>query len=130
MKAILLFVFFVAASFHLNAQAKQNSIDNFIGKWKGTSICQVKNSPCHDEIVVYYITKGKTTDSYQIDGYKIVNGVEEEMGIIPFVYDKTTNEISSTAYNSNWNFKLVKGKMEGTLMHKGQLYRIINVTKE
>ncbi|MEP7375817.1 MAG: hypothetical protein ABI675_20640 [Chitinophagaceae bacterium] len=27
------------------------------GTWKGTSICQKKNSPCHDETVVYHISK-------------------------------------------------------------------------
>jgi hypothetical protein len=129
MKAILLFVFFVAASFHLNAQAKQNSIDNFIGKWKGTSICQVKNSPCHDEIVVYYISKGNTPDSCVIQANKIVKGVEEDMGPLPCVYNSKTNELSSTAYNSLWNFQLMNGKIEGTLIHKGNLYRIINLTE-
>jgi hypothetical protein len=35
-----------------------------IGTWKGTSICQVKNSPCHDENVVYHISKNKGVDTF------------------------------------------------------------------
>ena len=27
------------------------------GAWRGSSICQVKNSPCHDEQVVFHISK-------------------------------------------------------------------------
>jgi hypothetical protein len=36
--------------------------DNMNGNWKGTSICQVKNSPCHDETAIYHAvnTEGKT----------------------------------------------------------------------
>jgi hypothetical protein len=31
--------------------------------WRGTSVCLVHPSPCHDEIVVYRITKMKSADS-------------------------------------------------------------------
>jgi len=126
---LLLIVVCTIAFINLQAQAKENSRDNFIGKWKGTSICQLKNSPCHDEIVVYYISRGNTPDSCIIQANKIVNGVEEEMGPLPCVYNRKTNELSSTAYNSLWNFKLVDGKIEGTLIHKGNLYRIISLMR-
>lgn len=116
------FIFFSNA---LQAQ----TIDNFIGTWKGTSLCQVKNSPCHDEIVVYYIKKGNSPDSCIIKANKIVNGAEEEMGLISFKLDKTNNAIISTDYNSTWTFKLEKQKLKGTLIHNNSLYRIIEVSK-
>jgi len=33
------------------------------GVWKGTSLCQIKDSPCHDETVVYHISKDSTGKS-------------------------------------------------------------------
>src|SRR5205085_12051145 len=91
---------------------KNSTAQSLIGTWKGTSLCQVKNSPCHDEFVVYYITRGNTTDSCNIQANKIVNGVEEEMGLLLFKFDATKNELISTAYNSKWNFKLKDGKLQ------------------
>ena len=30
---------------------------SFVGVWKGDSVCQIKESPCHDETSVYYVSK-------------------------------------------------------------------------
>ena len=99
-----------------------------IGTWKGTSICQIKNSPCHDENVVYHISKNKGVDTFYINASKIVNGVEDEMGILPFVYNKKTNQLTSTAYGI-WTFNVEGNKLEGTLLVHGDLYRKIKLTK-
>ena len=111
----------------------QNGVVNIdtllIGTWNGTSICQIKNSPCHDETVVYHISKNKGADTFFINANKIVNGVEEEMGILPFVYNKKTNQLTSTAYG-NWTFNLEGDKLEGTLFVQGNLYRRIKVYKQ
>ena len=104
----------------------------FEGVWKGTSLCQVKNSPCHDEIVVYHISKDSTGRSYEMIANKIVNGKEEYMGTIPFTYDdkqKVFVSVDSTR-SARWEFKITGGAMKGTLMYKGELYRIIDVKKE
>ena len=99
-----------------------------IGTWKGTSICQIKNSSCHDEAVVYHISKNKGVDTFYINASKIVNGVEDEMGILPFVYNKKTNQLTSTAYGI-WTFDVERNKLEGTLLVHGDLYRKIKLTK-
>ena len=99
-----------------------------IGTWNGTSICQIKNSPCHDETIVYHISKNKGTDSFYINASKIVNGMEQEMGILPFVYNKQANQLTSTAYGI-WAFKIEEAKLEGTLMVNGDLFRKIVVYK-
>jgi hypothetical protein len=99
-----------------------------IGTWNGTSICQIKNSPCHDETVVYHISKKRGVDTFFINAGKIINGVEEEMGILPFVYNKKTNQFTSTAYGI-WTFDLEGDKLEGTLIVHGDLYRKIKVYK-
>ena len=109
-----------------NAIVKMDSL--FIGTWKGTSLCQVKNSPCHDEIVVYHISKNKDVDTFFINASKMVNGAEEEMGILPFVYNKKKNQFISTAYGL-WTFNIDGDKLEGTLLVRGVLYRKIKLTK-
>src|SRR4051812_48368933 len=99
-----------------------------VGNWHGTSICQVKNSPCHDETVVYHISKNKGVDTFYINAGKMINGVEEGMGILPFVYNKKTNQLTSTAHGI-WTFNIEGVKLEGTLLSGGSLYRKIILYK-
>jgi hypothetical protein len=113
----------------IQAQGKEKMIDSLVGTWKGSSLCQVKNSPCHDEIVVYHISKGRTADSCDILANKIVNGVEEEMGLIPFRILEQEHSIVSSAYNGQWIFKLKNDTLEGTLVARGSLFRIIKLSK-
>jgi hypothetical protein len=111
------------------AQTNLVNIDTLlIGTWNGTSICQVKNSSCHDETVVYHISKNKGVDTFYINAGKIVNGVEEGMGILPFIYNKKTKQLTSTAHGI-WTFNLEGAKLEGTLLVHGDLYRKIIVYK-
>jgi hypothetical protein len=78
-----------------------------------------------------YITSQKKTgaDSFYIKASKIVNGVEDEMGILPFVYNKKTNQLTSTAYGI-WTFNIDGVKLEGTLLVRGELYRKIKLNKQ
>ena len=108
--------------------AQTNADSALVGRWKGTSICQVKNSPCHDETVVYYISKGKGANEYDIVANKIVNGAEEGMGTLHFTFDEKKKEFNSHDYGT-WNFKLVNQQLNGTLYSQGALYRIISLTK-
>ena len=112
------------------AQTGTVNIDTLlIGTWNGTSICQIKNSPCHDETVVYHISKTRGVDTFYINASKIVNAAEEEMGILPFVYKQKKNQLTSTAYGI-WTFKIEGAKLEGTLFVHGDLYRKIIVYKQ
>ena len=111
------------------AQTSLVKIDTLlIGTWKGTSICQIKNSSCHDETVVYHISKNKGADTFYINASKLVNGVEDGMGVLPFVYNKQTNKLTSTAYGI-WTFTVEGDKLEGTLLVHGDLYRKIILRK-
>ena len=101
-----------------------------IGVWNGTSICQEKNSPCHDEIVVHRISKTQRPDTFNISASKIVNGKEVEMGTIPFRLEKTTNQLTSTSSNGSWTFTLKGKDLDGTLTFNGALYRIIKLSKQ
>ena len=55
------------------------SPDPLAGTWEGTSLCQVKPSPCHDEHAIYVITLERPLH-YKIDGYKLVAGQRDFMG--------------------------------------------------
>ena len=105
---------------------------SFEGIWKGTSICQIKNSPCHDEIVVYHISKDSTGKSYDMIANKIVDGKEVYMGTISFTYDNQQKVFVSVdnARNARWEFRITGNAMKGTLMYKGDLYRVVDVKKE
>ena len=112
--------------------AKTTSAQSFEGVWKGTSLCQVKNSSCHDETVVYHVSKDSTGKAYEVVGNKIVDGKEEYMGTLSFRYDDQQKVFVSVdkASNARWEFKLTGNVIKGTLMNKGNLYRLINVKKE
>jgi hypothetical protein len=126
-KFIPLILGFASICSNMNAQVNYDTL--LIGVWKGSSNCQLKNSTCHDETVVYHISKKTGIDTFYINGNKIVNGMEEEMGILPFTLNKKTNQLISTSYGL-WTFTIKQGKMEGTLVSKGALYRIIKLTKQ
>ena len=112
------------------AQPSIATVDTLlIGTWKGTSLCQIKPSSCHDETVVYHISKHTGVDTFYVNANKIVNGIEEEMGILPFTYDSKTNQLISTAYGI-WTFNMERGKLEGTLIYQKKLYRKIKVYKQ
>jgi hypothetical protein len=102
------------------------------GIWKGTSLCQVKNSPCHDEIVVYHISKDSTGKSYEVIANKIVDGKEDYMGTLIFTYDAHQKILVSvdSVRDARWEFKLTGDAMKGTLIYKGDLSRVIDVKKE
>jgi hypothetical protein len=127
--SLLFSIILCLASKSIQAQNGVVNIDTLlIGTWNGNSICQIKNSPCHDETVVYHISKNRGSDTFYINANKIVNGVEEGMGILPFVYNNKTNQLTSTAYGI-WTFNLEGDKLEGTLLVHGDLYRRIKVYK-
>ena len=111
---------------------KTVTAQSFEGIWKGTSLCQIKNSPCHDEVVVYHISKDSTGRSYEVIANKIVDGKEDYMGTIPFTYDSKQKVFVSvdSVRNARWEFKIAGSAMKGTLMYKGDLFRIIDVKKE
>jgi len=111
---------------------KSVTAQSFEGIWKGTSMCQVKTSPCHDEIVVYHISKNNSGQSYQMQANKIVNGQEQDMGILIFTYDDKQKVFVSvnSEHKSRWEFKITGNVMKGTLVSNGDLFRIVDVKKE
>jgi hypothetical protein len=98
---------------------------SIFGDWAGESICQVKDSPCHDEKVVYHISKGRETNLVSISADKIVDGKAVNMGTIEFSYDRKANTLSSEEHG-HWKFTINGNTIAGTLvLPNGTLFRKI-----
>ena len=119
---------------HFAGYAQQTTSDKIEGIWKGTSLCQVKPSACHDENVVYHISK-KSANVYTIQANKIVNGAEEDMGSFDsVVYDETKQTLTfimkdRQGRSNVWLFKLDGMQMHGTLTQETTLFRIVELKK-
>jgi hypothetical protein len=86
-----------------------------VGVWRGTSLCQVHPSPCHDEVVVYRITPVGPPDSLSMDARKIVNGQEEEMGVFGCRFTAARAELACTMKNGVWRFVIRGDSLVGDL---------------
>jgi hypothetical protein len=107
----------VLAGGRLHAQA-----DAILGTWRGTSICVKEewNRACNDEQIVYYVTRAPgRPDSVALDAHKVVNGVEEAMGVITLGPDSTgrtwSGEWSNARYHLLWIFEVRDTVLSGTL---------------
>jgi methyl coenzyme M reductase gamma subunit len=84
-----------------------------IGIWRGTSICQVRPSACRDEVAVYRFTQVGTGDSLSMDARKIVNGKEEDMGVLGCIM--TNTQITCAIPNGVWHFTVRGDSLTGEL---------------
>ena len=88
-----------------------------VGTWRGTSVCQVRPSACHDEIVVYRITPTTARDSLALDGRKIVNDAEVEMGVLGCRLDVTGARLTCPIPSGVWQFTIRGDSLVGELRH-------------
>ena len=86
-----------------------------VGTWRGTSVCLVRPSPCHDEIVVYRITQMKPSDSLSLDARKIVRGEEQEMGELACRFIPSNRQITCAIPRGRWLFSVRGDTLVGEL---------------
>ena len=87
-----------------------------IGNWSGESKCTGARSACHDETVVYHITKLSGKPGWMsISADKIVNGEPVNMGTLQFQYDTTNHTLTCEYAQGVWRLKVDGISMEGTL---------------
>jgi len=98
--------------------------------WRGHSVCQVKDSPCHDEVNVYrFASVEGRPNAFSVTASKIVDGKEIVMGSGEWKYgaEKHTVETEKPAIRMAIEGK----KMEGALtLPDGTVYRRIYLQKE
>ena len=103
---------------------------NPAGVWRGTSLCRVRPSPCKDEIVVYRITRVNANDSLSIDARKIVNGQEEEMGVLGCRAAASGSQVTCTMSNGVWRFTIRGDSLVGELrLPDNRKYRDVSTTR-
>jgi hypothetical protein len=120
----------------LSIVASAQNLPTLVGTWRGTSKCLVRPSACHDEDVVYYITRYKPDRTkFSLRANKIVNGVEEDMGTLePCTYTARTHAIycpmPRTARPGDWKFKLTNNSLDGGLwLPDGRKFRDVHVLR-
>ena len=96
------------------AQAAEGA-SNPVGVWRGTSLCLVRPSSCHDEVVVYRITRVKTTDTLSMDARKIINGQEEEMGVLACRLAASGASFTCPIPSGVWRFTVRRDSLVGEL---------------
>jgi hypothetical protein len=107
--------------------------DAISGTWEGTSLCQVKPSPCRDEHALYRFTQ-TAPGRYRLDGYKLVGGKELFMGPMNVAFDAARGELRGTIGSnrgpSHLRLILKSSRLRGQLtLGDGTIYRLIDVTK-
>ena len=88
---------------------------NPLGVWRGTSTCLIRPSACHDEVVVYRITQGIVRDSLALDGRKIVNGQEVEMGVLACRLAQPEAQVICLIPSGVWRFTVNGDSLVGEL---------------
>ena len=103
-----------------------------VGTWRGTSTCRAVGKPaCHDEIAVYHVridsatapaapprdagVQGAPTERLVLQGTKVVNGVEEEMGTLSCTYDAASGIVRCPRRGWTWTFRAASGPEGDTL---------------
>jgi hypothetical protein len=104
------------------------------GTWEGTSLCQVKPSPCHGEHVIYRV-KQTAPHRYQIDAYKLVAGQELFTGVVDVAFDPATGLLDGAIASrakavAQLRLNLRGARLTGRMsLTDGTLYRLIDVAK-
>jgi hypothetical protein len=86
-----------------------------VGTWKGESLCQVKDSPCNDEKVVYKIARAKESGKVNIRADKIVDGRPVTMGVGDWDYNKEKNTLTLVIPRGVWKLTINASKIDGIL---------------
>jgi hypothetical protein len=103
---------------------------NPVGVWRGTSLCRLRPSACNDETVVYRITRVNARDSLSIDASKIVNGQEQEMGVIGCHDAASGAQLTCTMPNGVWRFAIRGDSLVGELrLPDNRKYRDISTAR-
>ena len=110
--------------------------DPLVGTWEGTSVWQVRPSPCRDEHVIYRVTALRP-GRYHFAMTKVVAGQEQPMADL----DMSTTHLDPAAISGTtfdragrpaiWTFYPRGNHMSGsaTVGPEGQVFRIIQLTK-
>lgn len=90
-------------------------ISDLAGNWTGTSLCQVRPSPCHDENVVFRFSKPQG-DKISVQADKLVDGKAVTMGVSEWTYDKSSGKLIWEMPRGTWKLVVDGDTIDGTLI--------------
>jgi hypothetical protein len=118
--ALVLLAFVAHLPAHAAPCASADDGSELVGDWEGESVCGAGFPACHDEHVVYHITKPPDEQgNVSIAADKIVGGRPDPMGVIELKYDAARQtlkgEMKNNRYRGVWEFRVEGDTLEGTL---------------
>jgi hypothetical protein len=126
----IIFIFSVTLAVFIWACGQTAKTTSPTGNWYGDSVCQIKDSPCKTEKVIYRIIQMDESGKFAMQADKIIDEKPEYMGTIEFQFDQSNKTLNGKYRDSLWKFTITGQEMEGTLiLADGTLYRRIKVTK-
>jgi hypothetical protein len=111
---------------------KKQAADSPIGTWRGQSICVVRPSGCNDEESLYRVSaSAQAKDHVHLDGSKIVDGKEVNMGSSDCSHNAQTHTLDCPLPNGNaQQYKIEGNVMTGTMtLRDGTLWRKISLRR-
>ena len=138
MRSAGVLVLIILGSVAAFAQQKPTA-GSLYGDWTGESKCVGNNPSCHDEIVVYHLTRSKKDAAMvNVSADKIVDGKPDFMGEFDMIYDPVKQTLTSefkiprTGGKGVWLFQVDGDKMNGTLtvFPENEVGRKVKVTRK
>ena len=75
----------------------------------------MRPSACNDEVIVYRVARVNASDSLSMDARKIVNGQEEEMGVLGCRFAAPASQMMCTIPRGVWKFTIRGDSLVGEL---------------
>lgn len=138
MKVITLLMTLFYVSMTACAQQKV-APDSLYGDWTGESKCVGSNPSCHDEIVVYHMTRSKEDPGkVHLAADKIVDGKPDPMGEFEMTFDPDKSTLTAeftiprTGGKGVWLFTVKGDNIDGTLTvyPEKEIGRRVKVTRK
>jgi hypothetical protein len=86
-----------------------------LGTWRGTSACVARPAGCEDELVVYRIALKGANDSLAVDARKVVDGREENTGLLACSLNASRAFITCAIPDGKWRFTVRHDSLVGQL---------------
>jgi len=112
-------------------QDSGRSASQLPGDWRGSSVCQVRESACRDEDSLYHLARiAEKPNRFSVNGEKIVDGKATSMGAVECSYDAAKSVLTCDLPRGVLRFTIEGNKMEGTMtLPDGTLWRKLSLTK-
>ena len=113
----------------VSAEKKRVAIADLVGDWNGTSLCQVKSSPCHDEQVVFRLSHPQQ-EKIRVQADKIVDGKAVTMGPDDWPFDALSQALIYEIPSGTWKLIVQGNEMNGTLITRDNvLFRKVHLDR-